>query len=124
MQDRKRTELIQSFNNQSETVKLRLTALLDTVKEGRVPPKNALAELSASMDQLRAEYDAFYAMAKASIPERDLPGEDCPIGVLAETIENTRLKYVVEQLNKARSVLSRFVSIKSLIENYAQALAP
>lgn len=124
MQKKTITDLLASFNEQSDKVKICLTDLLDVVKDGRVPTAEAMSSLDSCVADLRTRYNAIYAVAKDSVAPEELP--ECGVAAhnIAAAVENSRKKYLDEQLERATAVLKKFISIKSLIDDYATALAP
>ena len=117
-------DLISSFNEQSDKVKNCLIDLLDIVKDGRVPSSKAMSDLESCITELRTRYDAVYTSAQDTISAEELPENGAAVGVIHDAVKNSRTKYISKQLERARNILEKFVSIKSLIDEYASALAP
>lgn len=124
MQKKSISDLIASFDEQSDKVKLYLTDLLDVVKEGRVPSEDALSTMNAGMANLRTRYDAIYKMAQEIVPVDDIPENGAAVADIIKAVSNSRSKYICEQLERAKVILKKFIGIKSLIDEYASALAP
>lgn len=124
MQKKTISDLIASFDEQSDKVKNCLTDLLDIVKDGRVPSPEAMSSLDGYITELHTRYDAVYAMARNTISSEELPENGVAVGVIADAVKNSRTKYIGEQLERATNILKKFISIKALIDGYATALAP
>lgn len=124
MQNKIITDLLASFDEQSDKVKICLTDLLDVVKCGCVPAPEAMSSLDSCVADLRTRYNAIYAAAKDSVSADELPECGVAVSVIADAVKNSRKKYLDEQLERASTVLKKFISIKSLIDGYATALAP
>lgn len=124
MQKKTITELLALFDEQSDKVKICLTALLDIVKDGRVPTPEAMSGLDSCVADLHTRYNAIYAVAKDTVSVEELPAHGVATNVIADAIRNSRKKYLDEQLDRATTILKKFISIKSLIDGYAAALAP
>lgn len=124
MQKNTITDLLASFNEQSDKVKICLTDLLDVVKDGRVPTPEAMSSLDSCVADLHIRYNAIYVVAKDSVAAEELPECGVAASVIVDAVNNSRKKYLDEQLERATAVLKKFIGIKSLIDGYAAALAP
>lgn len=124
MQKKTITDLLALFDEQSDKVRICLTDLLDIVKDGRVPTPEAMSGLDSCVADLHTRYNAIYAVAKDAVSVEELPAHGVAANVIADAIKNSRKKYLDEQLDRATAILKKFISIKSLIDGYAAALAP
>ena len=124
MQKKSISDLIASFDEQSDKVKLYLADLLDVVKAGRVPSEDAMSTINAGMANLRTRYDAIYKMAQEIVSVDDIPENGAAVADILKALSNSRSKYICEQLERAKVILKKFIGIKSLIDEYASALAP
>lgn len=118
------TDLIASFNQQSDKVKTHLTTLLDTVKEGRVPSPEDMSILEVCVADLHGKYDVIYGIALDTLSADELPENGESVNVIVEAVNNSRSKFLEAQLLRAKNILQKFISIKSLIDSYAAALSP
>ena len=118
------SDQIALFDEQSGKVKGLLTDLLDAVKAGRAPSDVEMAGLETNVSDLQKRYELIYAIAQSSLPAEELPAHGSSVDKLADAVENSRSKYIVQQLIRARTVLSKFMRVRSLIVEYAAALAP
>lgn len=124
MENRTITDLLALFDEQSDKVKVCLTDLLDVVKDGRIPTPEAMSILDSCVADLHTRYNAIYTVARDSVAAEELPEYGMSTSIIANTIKSSRKKYLDEQLERATAILKKFISIKSLIEEYAAALAP
>ena len=124
MQKKTITDLLASFDEQSDRVKNRLNDLLDVVKDGRVPTPEAMSSLDRCVADLHTRYNEIYAVAKDSVSDDELPEHGVAVNVIADAVENSHKHYLDEQLERATTVLKKFISIKSLIDGYTTALTP
>lgn len=124
MQEKSISDLIASFDEQADKVKICLTDLLDVVKDGRVPSPEAMSTLDICVMDLHTKYDAIYIMAQDTISAEELPENGAAVEVIADAVKKSRTKYIREQLDWATNILKKFISIKSLIDGYTAALAP
>ena len=113
MQKNTIVDLIRSFNEQSEKVRNCLTDLLDIIKDGRVPSSEAMSDLDCFVGVLNTKYDAIYAMAQDAISAEELPEKGVAVEVIADAVKNSRAKYIGEQLEHAKAILTQFAGIKS-----------
>lgn len=124
MQNKPISDLVAAFDQQSDRVRACLTDLLGTVGEGRVPSREAMSGLDSSVAELRTRYDAVYAMTRDTVSAGELPQDGAPVGELADAVENCRARYLDRQLKRAADILEKFTGVRSLIREYAAALAP
>lgn len=124
MQKKEITDLLASFDEQSDKVKTCLADLLDVVKSGCVPTQEAMTGLECYVADLRIRYNAVYAAARDSLAAEEMPACGVPASDIVDAVINSQKKYLREQLNRATAVLKKFISVKSLINGYAAALAP
>lgn len=124
MQNKPISDLVAAFDQQSDRVRACLTDLLGTVGEGRVPSREAMSGLDSSVAELRTRYDAVYAMTRDTVSAGELPQDGAPVGELADAVENCRARYLERQLKRAADILEKFTGVRSLIREYAAALAP
>lgn len=124
MQKKEIADLLVSFDEQSDKVKTCLADLLDVVKSGRVPTQEAMTGLDCCVVDLRIRYNAVYAAARDSLAAEELPACGVPASDIVDAVINSQKKYLSEQLNRAAAILKKFISVKSLIDGYAAALAP
>ncbi len=118
------SDLITAFDVQSDKAKICLADLLTIVKDGRVPSLEAMSDLDRCITELHTRYDAVYEMARDTIPAEELPEKGVAVGVIVDAVKISRAKYIGEQLERATSILQKFIRIKSLIDRYTTALAP
>ena len=116
--------LIEEFQQQSKQVKEDLTELLIVVADGKVPEADAMKTLTSEVDQLRYQYEVIYQFAKESVYKDELPTFGSSVKNLADTVKNSRAKWVQEQLTKAQSILQQFIHVRSRIVEYAELLKP
>ena len=118
------TAMIASFDEQSEIVNSRLTSLLSAVKEGRVPTAEDLNSLENCVSILQNSYDRIFNYAQETVTPQELPKDGSPVSELVSAIENSQVRYLEEQLGRTKATLTRFLAVKSLIEEYSNALRP
>lgn len=94
MQKRTISDLIASFDEQSDRVKSCLTDLLDIVKDGCVPSPESMSSLDGYITELHTRYDAVYAMARNIISSEELPENGVAVGVIADAVKNSHTKYI------------------------------
>lgn len=118
------SRLLISFQTQSDKIKLCLEDLLHTVQEGRVPDFRTMESLNGYMSDLRSQYDLIYETAQGLIQCEEIPEKGSDVKTIADAVANSRSSYIREQLRHTESVLRKFINIKSVIEEYAEALVP
>lgn len=124
METTKLNELLDSFNAQAGSVKNKLTSLLVTVSDGRVPGKDELQSFNADMDTLVSEYGILKEEAESVLTADEMPKDGSRAAEYVEAVANSKHRMIKLQLEKAESVLQRFLKVKSLIAEYETALSP
>lgn len=117
-------ELLDSFNTQADSVKNKLNDLLVTVSDGRVPGKDELQLFNADMDTLVSEYGKLKEEAESILTADEMPKDGSKASEYVEAVANSKSRIIKLQLEKAESVLRRFLKVKSLIAEYETALSP
>lgn len=116
--------LLNSFNQQASNIKGQLTDLLVTVSDGRVPTPEVMSTFNEDISELRKRYDGIYEAAQAIVLPDELPAQNNNVNVYIEAAKSSRIRIIQEQIDNARSILSKFVSVKSKIDTYSIALKP
>lgn len=118
------SELLNSFNAHADTVKNRLTDLLVTVSDGRIPEEETLRSFNADMDTLVSEYTQLKGEAQAILDADEMPKDGSKASAYVDAVNNSKSRLIKLQLEKAESVLRRFLKVKSLIAEYENAISP
>lgn len=122
--DVKIDELIQSFHATADDSKQQLQSILTLISEGRVPGTPAMSQINATVDKLREQYMDVCQAAAHRIPAEEMPQEGSPADAYVEAVKNSKFLEYRKQLDEMRKTLEKFVSVQSLAEMYATALAP
>lgn len=117
-------ELLDSFNIQADTVKNKLTDLLVIVSDGRVPSKNELELFNADMDGLVAGYDQLKEEAQDALSAEEMPKDGSRAAEYVEAVANSKSRIIKIQLEKAETILQKFLKVRSLIAEYETAISP
>lgn len=124
MEAMKLNELLDSFNVQADLVKNKLTNLLVTVSDGRVPGKDELQSFNVEMDALISEYGKLKEEAESVLTADEMPKDGSRAAEYVEAVANSKNRIIKLQLEKAESILQRFLKVKSLIAEYETVLSP
>ncbi len=122
--DVKIDELVQSFHATADDSKQQLQSILTLISEGRVPGTPAMSQINATVDKLREQYMDVCQAAAHRIPAEEMPQEGSPADAYVEAVKNSKFLEYRKQLDEMRKTLEKFVSVQSLAEMYATALAP
>ena len=118
------SDLLDSFNCQSEKVKELLTSFLRAVSDGRVPSKEELHSLNTAVATLQENYDAVYEKATSLVLNEELPDKGVSVYKYIDAIETSMQNALKAKLGEAKAVLEQFIQVKSMIEQYSSALLP
>jgi hypothetical protein len=122
--DVKIDDLIRGFHETADDSKQQLQSILALISEGRVPDAPAMSQINATVDKLREQYTDVCQAAAHSIPAEEMPQEGSPADAYVEAVKNSKFLEYRNQLDEMHKTLEKFVSVQSLAEMYATALAP
>lgn len=124
MEAKNLNELLNLFNTQADSVKNRLTDLLVTVSDGRIPDTETLKSFNIDMDELVAGYTKLKNEAQTVLNAEEMPKEGSKASAYVEAVHYSNSRMIMLQLEKAESILRRFLKVKSLIAEYENAISP
>ena len=117
-------ELVRDFNmsaNDSTTV---LQEMLRTISAGRVPEDADVKAFDQIIQKLKGQYVSIEKYVSSQITSEEMPASGSPVAELVEALKNSKSIQYQKQLDTMRKTLESFVSVRSLIERYANALRP
>lgn len=115
-------ELLSEFNSSADGSKIILQNMLSAISEGRVPQTEEMKELDDSIDELRQKYESIYSMALTQVAEEEMPEKGLSAGEYVEAVKNSVSLLYKKQIEEIKKVLEDFISVRSLVSNYAAAL--
>lgn len=116
--------LLKLFDQQAGTVKEQLTTLLVTVSDGRVPSNETMSEFNADIDKLCVKYNDIYMAVKDIVSDDELPAEGKNVNTYVEAAKKSKIRFIREQIEQAKCILTNFIAVKSRLDIYEQALKP
>lgn len=116
--------LLNTYNQKANSVKNQLTDLLVTVSDGRIPSAEIMSSFEDSIAALRTKYADIYEAAQEIVGVENIPATGENIGKYVDIARDNRLRIIREQIDQAKSILTRFVAVKAKIDMYAVALKP
>ncbi len=117
-------ELLQDFDRYAKESQGHLTEMLATISTGRVPSRTDVSQLDLSIASLRAKYDCIYQSASEQLSADEMPSDDAPAAAFAEAVRNSKTVRLRALMEQAKSCLQQFLSVRSLVDAYANALRP
>ena len=117
-------ELLQAFDQCAKESQDQLTEMLSTISEGRVPSRTDISQFELVIANLRVKYDCVYQAAADQLPSDELPPDNAPASAFVEALKNSETLRIKQQLAQAKNILQRFISVRSLIAAYSDALRP
>lgn len=117
-------KLLDSFNLQADVVKNRLTDLLVTVSDGRIPNSDVLKRFTADMGTLVSGYNLLRSEAQAVLNVEEMPEEGSKASAYIDAVNNSKSRLIKLQLERAEAILKRFLKVRSHIAEYEAALSP
>lgn len=112
-------DIISNFSICAEEIQKQAGDLLETIADGCVPTNDAMCAFDTKITDLQVYYDRLFDVASMKIPNDKMPPKGDSIYAVASAIADAET-----QLSKAKSILSKFISVKSYVEKYAEAIKP
>lgn len=116
--------LLEEFTSGANRVESDLSSMLTLVKGGRVPPRADVQALEEKIEALQRAFDSIQHFASEVVGAEDAPSADASAFEYAEAIGRTEALRVKERLAAIEGRLRRFVSVKSLVLAFEEALKP
>lgn len=117
-------ELVRDFNTSASDSTTLLQEMLHTISSGQVPADADVKAFDQNIQRLRERYSSIERYVSSQILEEEMPASGSPVVELVEALKNSKSIQYQKQLDAMRQTLESFVSVRSLIERYANALRP
>lgn len=124
MEVKELNELLDSFNEQTDLVKNKLTDMMVIVSDERIPDEEVLKSFSTNMDILVTEYRQLKNEAQSVLTADEMPKEGSKASEYVKAISNSKSRVIKLQIENGETILQRFLKVKSLIAEYEAALSP
>ena len=111
------------FSETSDLAKNHATLLLNLISSGHVPTQSQMQEFIADVVQLQKHYDIILNTAKQILGDDEMPADPSAEGLIS-AIEFKQKKALEKKVLAACLLLQRFITVKSYLEIYTQALEP
>lgn len=118
------SELVESFASYASVIKEQTNEILMSILDGHVPEKTILESFNLNIEKLQEKYDAIRALANEYLSSEDNPGDGASIKDYAEAIINRKKKDVEAQVSASKEILKKFISVKSTVKKFTDALEP
>lgn len=117
-------ELYTEFSRCAEGAKLHLQTMLTQISEGRAPDTESVKTLNESISDLKQKYKDVREAALSELSSDDLPEAGSSAISYVEAVRNSMALRLKRMLDGAEKCLEKFISVRSLVDAYAKALAP
>lgn len=117
-------EMLTVFNASADDSKVLLQNMLGIVAAGKVPAESDMRKLDKSVVDLREKYNAICSMAMTEVSADEMPEEGASAVEYIEAVRKSASAVYRRKLDEIKSVLKQFISVQSLVSNYATALQP
>lgn len=115
-------DMLTEFNTNADGSKGLLQTMLAVISEGKVPAESDVRRLDSSVTELRKKYNAICTVAMTEISAEELPEEGSPAADYVEAVRSSASVAYKRQLEEMKAILEKFISVQSLVSNYAIAL--
>ena len=116
--------LLREFTSGANRVENNLSSMLALVSGGRVPPKSDIQALEQDLARLQKAFDSIQSLASEVVAEGQMPSADASASDYAEAIKQSEVLRIKEQIIEIENRLHRFISVKSLVVAFEEALKP
>jgi len=116
--------LVQDFNTSANDSTTVLQEMLHAISSGRVPEDAEVKAFDQNIQKLKEQYISIEKYVSSQITAEEMPASGSPVAELVEALKNSKSIQYQKQLDAMRQTLESFVSVRSLIERYANALRP
>ena len=117
-------ELVRDFNTSADDSTIILQEMLRAISAGRVPEDADVKAFDQNIQRLKGQYASIEKCVASQISAEEMPAPGSPVAELVEALKNSKSIQYQKQLDAIRKTLEAFVSVRSLIERYANALRP
>lgn len=117
-------ELVRDFNASANDTTTILQEMLYAISAGRVPEDVDVKAFDENIQRLKGQYVSIEMYVSSQITAEEMPASGSPVADLVEALKNSKSIQHQKQLDAMRKTLESFVSVRSLIERYANALRP
>ena len=117
-------EMLTVFNASADDSKVLLQNMLDIIASGKVPDESDIRKLDKLVADLREKYNTICSIAVVEVSANEMPEEGASVAEYVEAIRNSASTAYRRKLDEIKVVLMQFISIQSLVINYATALQP
>lgn len=117
------TAAMEQFSKLADVTKGHAGEILNLISSGLVPSKSQIQEFDSDIEELQKHYDVILKSAKEYLGESEMP-EAITVSALVDAVEQKQKKSLEKKLLASCLLLQRFISVKSYLETYTQALEP
>lgn len=117
-------KLLSEFNQQAADVKNFLISIIDIVSDGRIPSKEDIKAFDVGMGSLGGKYKEIYQYAKVEVGEDEMPSYGSNVAKYVDAVKSSNARLIKKQTANARQVITKFISVKSMLSEYEDALKP
>ena len=116
--------LLKEFKTGADRIESSLSSMLTLVSGGRVPPKSDILALEQELDELQSAYASIQRLASEVVSKEEMPVAGASVSDYADAIKKSEVLRIKEQLAEIETRLRRFISVKSLVTAFEDALKP
>ena len=115
---------IEKFDRVAVDTQEQLKKVLLLLSASKVPSKDEIDSLDKKFETLRIYYEEAVASAEDQLLIEELPQEGSGLKEYAIAVENSFARLVRQQIERAKSCLTRFTRIRAKLSVYSAALKP
>lgn len=117
-------QMLAEYHFLAVNVENNLKFMLSLVAEGRVPSQESISTLNIALDDLSKKYMSIKDIANGIDADQATKIVDGTVFEYAQLIEKCHNLQIKERLAEIETQMRRFISVKSLVEKYGNALLP
>jgi hypothetical protein len=116
--------LVENFTQKSDSLKDQISEMLYLIANGKVPSKQDVCKFENAVDALQVDYDSIRARTEESVLAGELPANGSSVSEYINAIELSETSRIAEELDNISNKIKQFISVRSFVTAYAEALAP
>ncbi len=117
-------DLFTDFNKYAGESKAKLEQMLSTISAGRIPSAESREELNKVIKNLCDKYETMKEIAENELSSEEIPELGSAISTYYDAIKNSKSTLWKDKIKEIEKILTKFVSVQSLVSKYTLALEP
>ncbi len=124
MEKKEINSLVIEFNKLANLARNELGVIEDVLSAGKVPSIEIINSFNQKIKSLHEEYSNIYSFAENILSEYEMIPMGEAVSKYVQAIEDKRNRVIEDQFENVKNILSKFLTVRSSVEAYSEALQP